>query len=373
MSGELTARFVKRFASGAVVRLDLARPADRFSIAVLYGPSGCGKTTALRCLAGLDRPDEGRITFGAETWFDAGRRVSVTPQERGVGFLFQEYSLFPHRTVAGNVGYGLDRLTRAERRRRVGEVLDRFGLANLGDRYPRQLSGGQQQRVALARVLARRPRLVLLDEPLSALDEPTREEVRQELRRVLAEAAVPVVLVTHDRREATSLADHLVVLDGGTVRQQGLPGDVFGRPADLAVARAVGFETIVPGHVRRVEEGLATVAVGEVEFVAVAGPDPPAEVYVCVRAEDVVLLQGEAGPTSARNRLRGVIRAVAVDGPVVRIDLDCGFPLRAVVTRPAAADLSLKEGAGAVALVKATAVHLIPRPATGPADPEANP
>ncbi|HKB02447.1 MAG TPA: ABC transporter ATP-binding protein [Gemmataceae bacterium] len=379
MSDELTARFVKRFQSGAVVRLELARPTGRFSIAVLYGPSGCGKTTALRCLAGLDRPDEGRITFGAETWFDAGHRVNVTPQQRGVGFLFQDYALFPHRTAAGNVGYGLDHLTRAERRRQVGEVLDRFGLTGLSNRYPRQLSGGQQQRVALARVLARRPRLLLLDEPLSALDEPTREQVRQELRRVLAEARVPVVLVTHDRREATTLADHLVVLDGGAVRQQGVPGEVFAQPADLAVARAVGFETIVPGHVRRVEEGLATVAVGEVELVAVARPDAPAEVYVCVRAEDVVLLQGEVGAASARNRLRGVIRAVGVDGPVVRIDLDCGFPLRAVVTRPAAADLSLKEGTGAVALVKATAVHLVPRleaepgPGSRPTDWEENP
>jgi molybdate transport system ATP-binding protein len=363
MKGELAARFVKRFGPATAVELDLVMPAEQFSVAVLFGPSGGGKTTALRCLAGLERPDEGRITFGSETWFDAARHVNWSPQRRAVGFLFQEYALFPHLTVRGNVGYGLGGLTRADRARRVGEVLDRLGLAGLGDRHPGRLSGGQQQRVALARVLAGRPRLLLLDEPLSALDEPTREQLRLDLRGLLAEAGVPAVLVTHDRREAAALGDRLVVLDAGAVQQQGLAADVFARPTNLAVARAVGFETIIPGRVRSAESGLATVAVGRTGLVTLAPPGALTDVFVCIRAEDVLLVQGEVGPTSARNRLKGTVRSVGTDGPLVRVELDCGFPLVAVVTRPAAADLGLREGAEVTALVKATAVQLVPRPA----------
>jgi molybdate transport system ATP-binding protein len=373
MSGELAARFVKRFGPGVAVGLDLVQPVDRFSVAVLFGPSGCGKTTALRCLAGLERPDEGRITFGGETWFDAGRRTCLPPQRRGVGLLFQQYALFPHLSVAGNVGYGLGHLPRAARRRLVGEVLHRFGLAGLGGRYPGQLSGGEQQRVALARVLVRRPRLLLLDEPLSALDDATREQVRHELRRLLVGSGVPVVLVTHDRREAAALGDHLVVLDGGAVRQQGPAADVFAHPADLGVARIVGVETVLPGHVRRVEDGLATVAVGRAELFAVGRAGVAAEVYVCVRAEDVILHRGDVGMTSARNRLGGVVRSLSPDGPLVRVELDCGFPLTAVVTRPAAEELGLHEGAGVVALLKAAAVHLLSRSTTALKEPDAAP
>jgi molybdate transport system ATP-binding protein len=363
MKGDLTARFVKRFGPTAAVELDLVMPADRFSVAVLFGPSGGGKTTALRCLAGLDRPDEGRVTFGAETWFDPGRRVSWSPQRRAVGFMFQEYALFPHLTVRGNVGYGLGGVGRADRARRVGEVLDRLGLAGLGDRLPGRLSGGQQQRVALARALAGRPRLLLLDEPLSALDEPTRDQLRRDLRGVLAAAGVPVVLVTHDRREAAALGDRLLVLDTGAVRQQGPATEVFARPASLAVARAVGFETVAPGRVRSVESGLATVTVGRAEVAAVAPPGMPADVFVCVRGEDVLLVVGEVGATSARNRFKGTVRAVGADGPLVQVQLDCGFPLTALVTRPAAAELGLRAGAEVTALVKATAVQLVPDPA----------
>jgi molybdate transport system ATP-binding protein len=372
MSGELAARFVKRFGPGVAVGLDLVRPADRFSVTVLFGPSGCGKTTALRCLAGLGRPDEGRIAFAGEVWFDAQRRVCLPPQRRDVGFLFQEYALFPHLSVAGNVAYGLGHLPRAERQRRVGEVLERFGLAGLGKREPRQLSGGQQQRVALARVLVRRPRLLLLDEPLSALDEPTREQVRHELRLLLVGSGVPVVLVTHDRREAAALGDHLVVLDGGTIRQQGPTAEVFSYPTDLGVARIVGVETILPGRVRQAEGGLVTVAVGGAELVAVGAARETAEVYVCVRAEDVILHWGGMGTASARNRLAGVVRSLSRDGPLVRVELDCGFPLTAIVTRPSAEELGLREGARVFALLKATAVHILPR-LTNAANPDPRP
>jgi molybdate transport system ATP-binding protein len=309
------------------------------------------------------------IRCGADVWFDAEKRICRSPQRRGIGFLFQDYALFPHLTVAGNVGYALAWLARAERRRRVANLLDVFGLTGLGDRYPHQVSGGQQQRVALARTLARRPRLLLLDEPLSALDGPTREQLRPELRRQLAWFGVPVVLVTHDRTEAMALADHLVVMDRGRVVQQGPAADVFTRPAGLAVARIVGTETVQPGQVVGVADGLATVEVGKARVVAVA-PEPPArDVFVCIRGEDVALQRGTGGESSPRNRLDGVVDSLTWEGPLVRVGLDCGFPLVALVTRPACTDLSLAVGDRLTAMLKAPAVHLIPRPAAGAGEP----
>ena len=146
MADALIARFTKRFAGGAVICGELNRPVRGHSVTVLFGPSGCGKTTVLRCLAGLERPEQGAIQFGAETWFDAARGICLAPQQRGVGFLFQDYALFPHLTVAGNIGYGLQSLTAAERKERVSDVMERFSLADAAQRRPNQLSGGQQQR-----------------------------------------------------------------------------------------------------------------------------------------------------------------------------------------------------------------------------------
>jgi molybdate transport system ATP-binding protein len=360
VTADLDARFVKRYRGGPEVRAELAGG----GVTALFGPSGCGKTTTLRCLAGLDRPDEGTIRLGGETWYDRARRVFLRPQRRGVGLLFQDYALFPHRTVAGNVEFGLSGLPRAERQRRAGDVLDMLRVRGLEDRYPHQLSGGQQQRVALARVLVCRPRLLLLDEPLSALDGPTREELRPELRRVLADAGVPAVVVTHDRAEAAALADRVVVLDRGAIVQRGLVAEVFARPADVTAARIVGMETVHPGRVVRSADGLAAVAVGTAVVTAVAREGLPAEVYVCLRGEDVILVAGGevGGAASARNRLPATVTAVTPEGPLVRVRLDAGFPLTSLVTRPACDELGLSVGRTVVAMIKAPAVHLIPRP-----------
>jgi len=362
MSAELTAEFDRRFPGGPAVAAALRLPTDAFSVTVLFGPSGSGKTTVLRCLAGLDRPGRGHIRFEAETWFDADRGVCLSPQRRGVGYLAQEYALFPHLTVAGNVAYGLGHLGPAERRRRTAEVLELFGLTGLEGRWPKQLSGGEQQRVALARAVVRRPRLLLLDEPLSALDAPTREQLRRELRRRLAGLGVPTLLVTHDRVEALALGDTVVVLDGGRVGQSGPVPEVFSRPASPAVARIVGVETVEPARVLAAADGLATLAVGPVQLVAVApGAELPGDGYVSIRAEDVILEKGAAGPSSARNHLAGTIRALTPEGPMVRVSLDCGFPLTALVTNQACRELELHEGDRVTALLKAPAIHFIPR------------
>ncbi|MGL6095936.1 MAG: ATP-binding cassette domain-containing protein [Fimbriiglobus sp.] len=359
----LVVRFEKRFPGGGTVRADWAMPADRAAVTVLFGPSGCGKTTTVRCLAGLERPEFGQIRFGPDVWVDAAAGKFVPPQRRGVGLMTQDFALFPHLTVAENVGYGIRGATREARRTRVADVLDRFGIAGLAGRYPGQISGGEQQRTALARALAGRPRLILLDEPLSALDGPTRDRLRPELRRLLAAAGVPVVLVTHDRTEAIALADDIVVMDAGTVLQAGPVADVFARPAAPAVARIVGTETVQPGRVLRTSAGISVVQVGRAEL-TVADPtgtvSTTGDVIVCLRGEDVTL-DCHGGGGSARNRLPAVVVGVTPEGPLVRVALNAGFPLTALVTRPAAAELELREGQRLTAVVKATAVHLIPR------------
>lgn len=360
MADALIASFTKRF-SGAVIRGELHLPARRHSITVLFGPSGCGKTTVLRCLAGLETPEAGTIQYGAETWFDAGRALQLTPQQRGIGFVFQDYALFPHLTVAGNVGYGLRGLSASERQRRVDELLERFELTAQARQHPRQLSGGQQQRVALARSLACRPKLLLLDEPLSALDTALREQLRGELRRLLAACNIPVLLVTHDRNEALALADEIVVLVGGKVLQAGPILDVFNRPASPEVARLVGVETVLPGIITSTHEGLVTVEINGTALTAVAPEAPGKEVFVCIRGEDVILQRDPTTATSVRNRFAARVKALQPQGALVRVELEAGFPLSAVVTRPACVELDLREGQPLTALVKAPAVHLLPR------------
>jgi molybdate transport system ATP-binding protein len=358
---ELVVSFEKRFTGGATVAADLRQPATNFATTVLFGPSGCGKTTVLRCLAGLERPNTGTIRFADETWFDANSRTFAPPQRRDIGFLFQDYALFPHLTVAENIGYGLRRLPTTERRSRVAALLDSFELTGLDGRLPHELSGGQQQRVALARTMARRPRLLLLDEPLSALDAVLREELRGRLRQRLQEFGVPTIIVTHDRTEAIALGDRIVVMDAGRVRQSGSVEAIFSRPVDKETARIVGIETVVAGTVERTVDGLAEVRIGTATVWSVAPPANIKHVYACFKGEDVAVQRATSTGTSVRNQLQAVIRSLTPEGALVRLGLDCGFDLTALVTRPACHELSLKVGDHVAALIKAPAIHLIPR------------
>lgn len=361
MSRELNATFALRYPQGAVIEAKLRQPATGFSVTTLFGPSGCGKTTVLRSLAGLARPQEGVIQFADEVWLDAGLGVYRSPQQRNIGYLFQDYALFPHRTVAENVGFGLRRIDSSERTKRIGEMLERFGLLELAQRYPHQTSGGQQQRIALARVLARRPRLLLLDEPLSALDSVLRGELRSRLRRLLAEFDIPVVLVTHDRTEAIAVSDRIVVMDAGRLLQSGPVDEVFSRPRDAAVARIVGIETVLSGEIESIAEGLAMVSVAGQTLVAVAPADDCRHVHVCIRGEEVTLQRGRHEDLSVRNQLPGTIKWLSPEGALVRVGVDCGFELAAVVTRTACQQLQLAEGEAVTAAIKAPSIHLIPR------------
>ena len=361
MSAQLVADFEMRYSGGATIRVAFSQPMEGPNVTVLFGPSGSGKTTTLRCLAGLERPQRGSIRVGDVTWLDADTGIHLRPQARGVGFLFQDFALFPHLSVERNIAYGIGSLSHSDRGQRVRRLLDVLGLIGLEKRYPHQLSAGQQQRVALARAVAPRPRMLLLDEPLSALDAPTREPLRGELRRLLTAFATPAILVTHDPIEAVALADQAVVLSDGHVRQRGPVHEVFSRPTDPTVARIVGIETIEPGIVLNVSDGLATVRAGTIELLAVAPNASAGSVFVCIRGEDVIVERGELPQTSARNRLRARIVNLVPEGPTVRLTLECGFPLTALITRPAAEQLQLKQNDSVLALIKAQAIHLVPR------------
>lgn len=359
----LSADFEKRYPGGASIRAALSCPTDRFSVTILFGPSGCGKTTILRCLAGLERPERGMIRYADETWLDASVGTFMSPQRRDIGLLFQDYALFPHMTVAANIAHGLHHASRSERRRRVGEMLDMLGLVGMEHRWPHQLSGGEQQRVALARAVVRRPRLLLLDEPLSALDAPTREQLRRELRRLLSAFAIPCFIVTHDRLEALALGDHLMVLERGAVRQSGPLREVFARPVDAHVAQMVGVETIIPARILRVENGLATLAVGDAatQLVAVAPSVPSGDLLVCIRGEDVAIHTGSDPGGSARNHLPARVSSIEPEGALVRVTLDCGFRLVALVTKQASEELTLRSGSEVIAKIKAPAIHVVAR------------
>ncbi|HLJ93152.1 MAG TPA: ABC transporter ATP-binding protein [Gemmataceae bacterium] len=361
MTGELTADLDRQWPKGPRIQVQVKVPTDRFSITVLFGPSGSGKTTVLRCLAGLDRPERGSIRFEDEIWFDAARNICLSPQRRRIGYLSQDYALFPHLTVAQNIAFGLGGLDAAQRQQRIEKMLQLLHLAGLEQRWPRQLSGGEQQRVALARAVARQPRLLLLDEPLSALDAPTRERLRGDLRRLLAGLGIPAVLVTHDRVEALALGDSAVLLDRGRVCQSGPVHELFAHPANLAAARITGVDTVEPAKVLAVVDGLATLAVGSARLVALAPDATAGEGYISIRAEDVILEKGPGAPSSARNCVTGHIRTLTREGPLVRIGLDCGFDLTALITNQACLALELREGDQVTALVKAAAIQLIPR------------
>jgi molybdate transport system ATP-binding protein len=350
MADQLICQCRKRLSKGFEVEADMRIPLDRALVTVLFGPSGSGKTTLLRMIAGLEQPDAGSIVFRERTWFDAAREIHLPPQKRRAGFLFQDYALFPHLTVAENVAYAASRET-------ARQLLDTFGLAELAASMPRAISGGQQQRVALARALAAQPALLLLDEPLSALDSATRSRTRYELRRMLLTGGVPSIVVTHDRMEAVALGDWMAVMVDGRIRQTGPVQEVFRRPADRQVAESVGVENVLAAEIVGRESGLLVLQVSGTRIQCVdSGETGP--VFACIRAEDVAITRQMDQVSSARNRWAGCVRAVIAEGALARVELDCGFPLVALVTAQSAAELALAEGENVSAVVKATSVHL---------------
>jgi molybdate transport system ATP-binding protein len=312
----------------------------------LAGPSGAGKTTVLRAVAGLFRPERGLVALGGDVWLDTGRGVCLAPEERAVGLVFQDYALFPHLTVAQNVGFG--------GRGRVGDLLERFGIAHLARARPLELSGGERQRVALARALAREPKVLLLDEPTAALDAHTRAAVRLELRDLLHEIAIPTLLVTHDFEDAAALATRVGVLVEGRLVQIGPATELVATPADPFVASFTGGN-LLPGTARRGSEGLTEVALDEGGLLfstdAIAG-----RVGAVVHPWEVAVAR-QAPADSALNHVTAPIAALVPTGNRVRVRIG---PLTAELTAASVERLALRPGEIVVATFKATATRLVP-------------
>lgn len=326
-------------------------------VLAILGPNGAGKSTLLQVLALLERPAEGDVRLDGEPV--RGRELAL---RRRMAAVFQE-PLLLDRTVEANVGLGLSLrgTPRRERAARVRRWLARFQIDGLARRSGRHLSGGEAQRVSLARAFVLEPEVLLLDEPFSALDQPTRESLGNELASVLAETGVTAVFVTHDRDEAARLAHRVAVLADGRLRQIGPTAEVFTRPADETVAAYVGVGTVEPAKVLESAGGLVVLQVGSARVEAVADGFTASEALLCLRPEDIVLAPGDATvPSSARNHLRGVVQQVTALGAEVRVHADCGFPLVASITRRSLEELGLEIGSPITASFKATAVHLIP-------------
>ncbi len=296
---------------------------DRFDLDVgegefvsFLGPSGCGKTTTLRMIAGFELPTSGTIRIGGE---DVSR---MPPNKRNVGMVFQSYALFPNMTVGSNIAFGLKmrKESKAAIRSRIAELLELIHLPNAADKYPYELSGGMQQRVALARALAFRPRVLLLDEPLSALDAKIRLSLRQEIRAIQRQLGITTVYVTHDQEEALSLSDRIVVMSQGHMEQVGTPSEIYNAPATEFVARFVGTLNILPGQVVDAPGGRLRVAGQELRTgTPIAAPDG-AEVSVTLRPEAIGLDTG----VQEGNRLGGVVSDVTFLGSIVRIRVRLG-------------------------------------------------
>jgi iron(III) transport system ATP-binding protein len=282
-------------------------------ILAFLGPSGCGKTTLLRSIAGLEVPDSGSISIADKVQTSIERGILVPPYARAIGFVFQNYALWPHMTVFNNVAFGLKlrKMANDEVARKVMSALELVGLQGREQRYPSQLSGGQQQRVALARSLALEPRLILLDEPLSNLDAKLREEMRVELKRLIKKVSISALYVTHDQEEAFTLSDAVVVMDGGKILQYGAPDEIYNRPAHPFVAAFVGHSTLVDGKVVKVEGGHCVVHVPEFNGVNLVSPAPERAAAgnackVVIRTTEV-RLSPDGFPAGTDNVIEGVM------------------------------------------------------------------
>ena len=326
-------------------------------VLAIIGPNGAGKSTLLLHLAMLERPTSGAILFDGQPV--RGRELAL---RRRTAVVFQE-PLLLDRSVVSNVEVGmrLRGVSRGDRRARAERWLARFGVAALAERSSRTLSGGEAQRVSLARAFALEPEVLLLDEPFSALDTPTRAALTDDFASVLAESKLTAILVTHDHDEAARLADRVAVMIDGRIRQVGAPAAVFSAPADEDVAAFVGIETMVRATVISSADGLVTLDVAGHAVEAISDA-VFAEALVCLRPEDVSIAPGgEHSADSARNRISGRVLRITRTGADARIEIDCGFRLIARVTRRSLDELALEIGSPVVASFKATAVHLIPR------------
>jgi molybdate transport system ATP-binding protein len=344
-----------------VLDVSLELPAG---ITILFGPSGAGKSTLLDCVAGLLRPDTGRIAIGNDVLLDRERGVDLPPQQRRVAYVFQTLALFPHLSVEENVAYGLPDLEIVEQHRKIREILEAFRVEKLRSRKPGEISGGEKQRVALARSLVTSPRVLLLDEPLTGLDAELKAAIVDDLRAWNAMQQIPILYVTHSRDEVDALGERVIAMDHGHVVSAGTPQEVLDAPRRKRLAQAAGFENILSGTVLDLREadGVMRVSLGnstcEIEVplgYAVAGD----RVRVAIRAGDILLATQRPAGFSARNVLEGRIVALEQRGTTVVARVDCGVCFSVHVTLGAVRALALAVQQGVWLVLKTHSCHLV--------------
>ena len=333
-------------------------------ISILFGPSGAGKSTLLDCIAGLVRPDAGRIAAGEEILFDSQADVNRPPQKRRIAYVFQTLALFPHLSAEENVSYGLDGLPHEQRAARVQEILEAFRVEKLRTRKPPEISGGERQRIALARSLVTQPRVLLLDEPLTGLDAELKAAIVDDLRAWNAARRIPILYVTHTREEVDALGERVIAMDHGRVISTGTPVEVLEAPRHKRLAQAAGFENLLGGTVvdLREADGVMRVRLSEsrceieVPLGYAAAGD---RVRVAIRAGDILLATSQPHDLSARNVIEGKIVAMQPRGTLVRARVDCGVNLIAHLTPGAVRTLELAEGRHVWLVLKTHSCHLV--------------
>jgi molybdate transport system ATP-binding protein len=340
----------------------------RFTIAagftILFGASGAGKTTVLDCIAGLQKPESGRIAVGNEVLFDQEKGIDLPARRRNVGYLFQTLALFPHMTVRQNIEYGLSALERHERDGRTREITQSFGITGLFDRRPSEISGGERQRVALARALVTRPCALLLDEPLTALDAVTKARILDDLRLWNCRHAVPILYVTHQREEVHALGDRVLVLEAGKLIADGSPHDVLSRPQFESVAQLAGFENIMDCSVvaTHPEQGTMTCRIAGTSValeVPLSRVDTARAVRVGIRAGDILIATSLPQGLSARNVIAGSIVALRKQDVTVIAEVDCGARFIVHLTPGARHSLDLDVGKQLWLVVKTYSCHIL--------------
>jgi molybdate transport system ATP-binding protein len=333
-------------------------------ISILFGPSGAGKSTVLDCIAGLARPDAGRITAGEEVLFDSQAGVNISPQARHIAYVFQTLALFPHMSAEENVAYGLDGLPHQQRAARVEEILKAFRVEKLRARKPPEISGGERQRIALARSLVTQPRVLLLDEPLTGLDAELKAAIVDDLRAWNAARRIPILYVTHTREEVDVLGERLIAMDHGCVVGEGTPMDVLETPRRRRLAQAAGFENLLSGAVLdlRETEGVMRVRLNgslceiEVPLGYAAAGD---RVRVAIRAGDILLATSRPQGLSARNVIEGQIVAMETRGTLMRARVNCGVEFIVHLTPGATRTLELARGRQVWLVLKTHSCHLV--------------
>jgi molybdate transport system ATP-binding protein len=372
LSSELEVRIRKRFPSpeGSFLLNVHFRALAGFTI--LFGASGAGKTTVLDCIAGLTEPDEGRIAIAGDTVFEfegdkSASKWNLPAWKRNIGYVLQDLALFPHLTVEENVEYGLDSLSHTEKRNRSRELLSAFRIDHLRGRRPAEISGGERQRVALARALVMEPRALMLDEPLAALDRPTKSLIVADLRRWNQDHRIPILFVTHSGEEVFALGEEVIVLEAGKIVAQGRPKDVMHAPRLETVAQLTGFENIFHAEVVALNEdrGTMTCRVGpgkiEVETPLIQS-EAGARVRIGIRAGDILLATEKPRGLSARNILPGIIRELEDRHGLVSAYVDCsGTTFEASVTIASRKDLELKAKKKVFVVIKTHSCHLLER------------